>query len=674
MNYKNKLSTGLCFTPSHKSLSTNSILVALVFLLGFQFSAQAQAPEYTRPSWYFGIGAGANLNFYRGTTQNLNADLTVPSAFYNGFGAGLYIAPSIEYYKPNTLFGFILQGGFDDRSASFDQVTTVCNCPADLETKTTYYTIEPSLRIAPFKNNFYIYGGPRFAFNIENSFTYQLGINPDYPDQEPSEAVKGDFSNTEKTLISMQVGAGYDILLSSKANKAQFVLSPYVAFHPYYGQNPRSSESWTVSTVRVGAVLKFGVGKKIDTPVVEVPTQKPYAFSVNSPNNTATEPYVTETFPLRNYVFFDLGSTEIPERYVLLSKSQVKEFKEDQLETYRPKKVSGRSDRSMTVYYNILNILGDRMQKNPSSTITLIGASEKGPEDSKVMAESIKRYLTSVFDIAPNRIAIEGRTKPKLPSEQEGGTKELELLRQGDRRVSIESSSTALLMEFQSGPNAPLKPIEFARSKEAPKSSYLAFDLKGAKEAFVVWNVEVKDNEGFIQNYGPYTEETASIPTKTILGTREEGDYKVTLVGTRPDGTFVREESDVHVVQWKPSTTEDSMRFSVIYEFNDSISIAIYEKYLSEIVAPKIPKNGRVVINGYTDSIGDAENNTDLSLARANDVKQILESSLAKAGRKDVTFTVNGNGENEALAPFANSLPEERFYNRTVVIDLLPSK
>jgi hypothetical protein len=35
-----------------------------------------------------------------------------------------------------------------------------------------------------FKSNFYLYGGPRLAFNLDKSFTYQLGINPAYPDQE----------------------------------------------------------------------------------------------------------------------------------------------------------------------------------------------------------------------------------------------------------------------------------------------------------------------------------------------------------------------------------------------------------------------------------------------------------------------------------------------------------
>jgi hypothetical protein len=56
----------------------------------------------------------------------------------------------------------------------FDQVITACDCPADLKANLSYITVEPSLRFAPFKSNFYLYGGPRLAFNMDKSFTYQL--------------------------------------------------------------------------------------------------------------------------------------------------------------------------------------------------------------------------------------------------------------------------------------------------------------------------------------------------------------------------------------------------------------------------------------------------------------------------------------------------------------------
>jgi outer membrane protein OmpA-like peptidoglycan-associated protein len=648
------------------------ILFIILIALGFQMSTMAQEAQYEKPTWFFGVAGGANFNFYRGTTQRLNGNLTVPTAFHDGDGIGLFAAPLVEYHFPDSVWGIMLQTGYDNRQGDWDQVKSPCNCPMDLSTDLSYITVEPSVRIAPFKNGLYVYGGPRLAFNLDKSFTYEKGANPDISTQIAGPDVNADFGNVENTIISMQVGAGYDIPLSSDTQKTQFVLSPFVSFQPYFGQNPRATESWNNTTVRVGAALKFGLGRKLVVEEAEVVVPK-IGFTVNSPENIPGERLVTETFPLRNYVFFEKESTEIASRYVLLNKDNVKDFKEDQVEVNTPKDLSGRSKREMAVYYNVLNILGDRMEKNPSSSITLVGSSEKGPEDGKLMAGSVKKYLVDVFGIDATRIAVEGRNKPKIPSEKPGGTRELDLLREGDRRVSIESNSPALLMEFQSGPNAPLKPVQIKGIQEAPVESYVTFKAEGAKEAFSSWKLELTDENGMVQNFGPYTEEEVSLPGETILGTNTEGDYKVKMLGTTKDGGIVTEESNINVVLWTPSELEEGMRFSILYEFDDSNAIAMYEKYLTEIVAPKIPENGKVIIHGYTDVIGETDNNQELSLARANDVKTILEEAMSNAKRSDVTFEVYGSGEDEASAPFGNKLPEERSYNRTVVIDLIPA-
>lgn len=326
----------------------------------------------------------------------------------------------------------------------------------------------------------------------------------------------------------------------------------------------------------------------------------------------------------------------------------------------------------MIVYYNVLNILGDRMVKNPASAITLVGSSEKGPQDGRVMAESVKQYLVNIFEINASRITIEGRDKPKLPSEKPGGTRELDLLRQEDRRVTIESSSPELLMEFRSGPDAPLKPVEFVAVQEAPVDSYVTFNVEGAKEALSSWSLEIIDEKGILQNFGPYTQGTVSLPGKSIMGTRPQGNFNVTMTGVTKSGKNVKKSVPVKMNLWTPPANEEVTRFSSIYEFNDSKAIGIYEKYLTEIVTPKIPAGGSVQVRGYTDIIGDEANNQRLSLERANDVRKILESSLAKAGKNGVKFSVYGVGEDEGLSPFDNNLPEERFYNRTVIIDILP--
>ncbi|MEO8238575.1 MAG: OmpA family protein [Flavobacterium sp.] len=668
---KTNFKTKLYITWISDKVLLNKLLLLTLLYISVQTTLQAQEVYYTKPSWFFGVAGATNYNFYRGSTHQLNSNLTSPVTFHNGEGAGLYLAPLIEFHKPDTRLGFIFQAGYDSRKGSFDQKITSCNCPADLSTGLSYITVEPSIRFAPFKSNFYLYGGPRLAFNIDKSFKYSLGTNPDFPNQEPSPAIRGDFDAIDKMLISMQIGAGYDIPLSSQNHKTQFVLSPFINFQPYFGQHPRTTETWNVTALRVGMALKFGQGSS--EAITPEAAESQVQFSVNAPKNIPGERNVRETFPLRNYVFYDLESNKIPSRYKLLKKEDVKDFNEDQIAITTTTNPSGRSARQMTVYYNVINILGSRMVKNPSTNIRLVGSSEKGSEDGVAMAESIKTYLVNVFEINSARIITKGQLKPNIPSEQPGGTKELVLLREGDRRVSIESNSPELLMEFQVGPDAPLKPLEFVTVQEAPIDSYITVDATGAGEAYSSWSLETTSPDGQVKVFGPYTQEKVSIPGKNIMGTRSEGDYKVKMIGKTKNGKIVEKVTTTHMVLWTPPKTEEGLRYSIIFEFNKSKAIAMYEKYLTEVVTPKIPKKGVVIIHGHTDIIGEESYNLNLSLDRANEVKGIIEKALSNSGRKDVKFEVHGFGEDENMSAFENKLPEERFYNRTVIIDIIPA-
>ena len=666
-----------------------SLILCTFILMGFQSPVQAQKDtvKYRQPSWYFGVAAGGNINFYRGSTQQVNAELTVPTTFHDGSGVGLFVAPLIEYRPADSRWGVMLQAGYDNRSGKFNEVTTPCNCPADLKTDLSYLTIEPSLRFAPFKSGLYIYAGPRLAINTSKAFTYQLGLNPAISDQLPTAPVTGNFSDIRPNMLSMQVGAGFDIPLTSRSHKTQFMLSPFVSFQPYFGQDPRSIETWNVTTLRIGAALKLGSGHEISkrpkitsvkktekTEKTVIAVDPEVTFSVNSPKNIVGQRRVRETFPIRNYVFFELGSTEIPDRYILLKKSEVKDFREDQLEVFTPKELSGRSDRQMVAYYNVLNILGDRMQKYPATTVRLTGASMQGPEDGMEMAQSVKKYLVDVYEIDPARIRTEGRIKPRIPSELNGGTKDLELVRECDRRVTIWSESPELNMEFHSGPDAPLKPIVLNVVQDAPIDSYVVVKVEKGDAAFTSWTLDATDEYGNVQNFGPYTHEIVSIPGKTILVNRSEGDYKLKMTGKTKNGNTVVRETTVHVVLWKAPLREEGMRYSILYEFNKSKSIEMYQKYLTDIVVPKIPINGLVIIHGHCDIIGDSVYNRQLSLDRANDVKRIMENALKATNRDDVRFEVFGFGNDKDSMPFANNHPEGRFYNRTVIIDIIPEK
>lgn len=657
-------------------LNIKMILLGILFLFATQTVLQAQdSIRYTRPVWRFGVAAGVNSNFYRGSTQQLNPGLTIPTAFHNGYGFGRFIAPLIEYAPADKWWGVMLQAGYDSRRGKFDQIKAPCNCPADLDTDLGYVTVEPSIRVSPFHSNFYLYGGPRLAFNVSNAFTYQLGQNPAYPDQAVKLPQNGDFDNMNEKLISMQIGAGYDFRISSRKNRTQTILSPFVSFQPYFGQNPRSIETWNLTTLRIGAAIKIGNGNRITTAKAWVPSITPkfiepvpeLRFWVYVPIHI--QPMPEELFPLRNYVFFDAGSTQIPTRYVALTPDKAKRFNEDQLQLFIPNNKFGRSERQMKVYYNVLNILGSRMVAHPSTKIRLIGSSESGANDGLEMSGSIRHYLVKSFDISAARIEIEGQTKPDVPSRQVGATRELVLLQEGDRRVAIETESPELLMEFQLGDNTINKN---KKSVKEPVARTLTFNIEGANNSLASWTLEAQDQAGKVQIFGPFKDEKVSIAESTILGANTDGSYKLTMVAQTKEGATIRKEADANLKIWVAPKTEELMRFSVIYEFNKSQVLDIYQKYLVEVVVPKIPNGSTIVIHGHTDIIGSEAHNLKLSVARATNIKTILGASLKKAGKNDVDFKLEGFGETETAAPFANKYPEERFYNRTVIIDIEP--
>ena len=660
-------------TPSPTRISTRyafkSILMIALVCSNAMSTIQAQEVRYTKPSWWFGVAGGANFNFYRGSTHQLNSGFTPLTTFHDGDGIGLFVAPLLEYHKPNTRLGFQLQFGFDDRKAQFEQAKTVCDCPADLKTDISYWTVEPSLRFAPFQSNFYLFAGPRFAFIKEQSFVYQLGINPAYPNQTPTAEETGDLDQINKTIISMQIGAGIDIALSSSKNKTQFVLSPFASFHPYYGQNPRSVETLNITTIRAGVALKMGLGHRISAKeeVVEV-VDPEVEFSVFAPTNVPAKRRVREVFPLRNYIFFTEGNTNIPSRYSVLKKEDVKNFGENQLEMVTPILPSGRSERQMDVYYNLINIVGIRMVHYPSTSIVLVGSSENGPSEGLKMAQSVATYLHQTFDIDPERIKTQGQFKPKVPSAKKGKKNELYLLSDSDRRVTIETLSPELLAEFKSGPSTAI--VSATHQDEAPETSFVQLEVKGAEKALTSWYVQMEDSLGKSSTFGPFTKDKISLSGHSILENKPEGDYTIKLIGLTKSGKTIHQETKAHVVLWQPIQFDEGLRFSILFEFDESKAIGMYDNYLIEVVAPKIPMDGVVLIHGHTDTIGNVNYNLNLSKSRANDVKNTLEKALQQLGRTDVKFEITGFGEDSNYAPFQNEFPEERFYNRTVIIDI----
>jgi outer membrane protein OmpA-like peptidoglycan-associated protein len=643
--------------------------ILFAFLLMFSaITGMAQTTTRVQPVWWFGQSGAINFNHYNGTTQTLNKDLKVPTAFHEGKGVKPYFSLLTEL-RPGKTWGGMLNLAFDNRGGKFDQVMAPCNCPADLSTNLSYFTIEPSLRLAPFKSAFYLFAGPTVSFNVSRSFEYEQDKQPD---------ASGDWSEIKKTLLSAQAGAGVDIPLSKKSSLTQMTLSPFASFQSDFGHNPRSIESWSIYTVRTGIALKFGTGKGAklnhESQSDIQPIENQVQFSVRAPKIVPAGRIVKETFPLRNSVFFDAGSASVPNRYIQLDAGQAGSFREALLQDGQPANLNtGRSARQLLVYHNILNIIGDRLRSNPQSAILLTGAADKNAAEGKQMAENVKEYLVNVFGIDPSRITTEGREKPVIASEQPGATRELDLLREGDRRVDITSNSPELLLQVGGKSSPFLAPVQINAVQADPLDSHVIFTNQGASELLKSWSVSLTDEQGNVQRYGPFSNDQASVPGTTILKNNSVGNYKVMMTGETKSGNIVQKESFISL-QKNATIIQEGLRYSILFDFDRSKTIASYEAFLADVVAPLIPENGYVIIHGHTDIIGEETYNHSLSHDRAKGTQEILEQALARAGKKGVRFETYGFGEDESMAPFENDMPEKRFYNRTVIIDIVPNK
>lgn len=618
-----------------------SILCSFFLCLGL---LQAQETRRLQPQWWFGGEVGPNFNSYSTSVSALNSATSVPS-FSKGSGAGVFLAPLVEY-RPDPIWGGMLTLGFDGRGGSFDDVTNAAGTHK-LSTSMNYISLEPSVRVAPFIFPLYFFAGPRLGFNVSKSFSYT---------SPAGQKTDGEWSGVNGTVFSGQIGAGYDIPVSAGSSSSQVELSPFVSFH--FGQGPRSEESWSLTTLRLGAALKFG-----STGGVEEKVASEVQFSVKAPRLIPNERKVKETFPIRNYIFFDEGSSSVPARYVALTKEDASGFREDQLVEPQPKDLTGRSKRQMTVYHNILNILGDRMRRYPDASMTLTGSSDQGAANGRELAGSVKRYLVDVFGIDGSRITVGGREKPETPSVQPGGTRELDLVRPEDRRVDIASSSPMLL-----------EPLQIVSLQEDPLDSDVLFTVAGAEDVLASWSVEVTDEDGKLKRYGPFTSEQERISGKTILADKTEGRYTVTLDGITKAGQSVRKEESMRLVRSDEPDAGLGLRFSILFEFDQSKTVATYDRFLSKTVAPLIPDGGSVIIHGHTDIVGEESHNLKLSRDRAQETMGVLQRELSKAGKRNVKFDTYGFGEDVRRAPFDNRLPEERFYNRTVIIDIVPEQ
>ena len=100
----------------------------------------------------------------------------------------------------------------------------------------------------------------------------------------------------------------------------------------------------------------------------------------------------------------------------------------------------------------------------------------------------------------------------------------------------------------------------------------------------------------------------------------------------------------------------------ILFNFDRASTISSENDQIMQLIRSRVRTNSDVKIEGMTDSIGSSQGNLRLSEARAKMFQDNLNAFV-----KPQSQTINGLGE---VNLFDNALPEGRFYNRRVFIEI----
>ena len=521
---------------------------------------------------------------------------------------------------------------------------------------------------------------PMFGIKIFEGLKFDLGlqagflINKTYKIKETLiEPLVGTFENNERTrlvqsgdinesqslILAPFGGLSYDIPLD---DKKKWYLTPE-AFY-YFGLTDILNDyKWKVNTLHAGIAVKYSPWEPIIIEEGEVNVPKKPAYLQGSIRAVGLGPdsverpvlrFVVEEFlsselkPLLTYVFFDENSVELQPKYIRLTTEQTAAFNE--------KGIS--KEYTLDIYYNVLNIIGKRMQQYPEAKINIEGCnSNTGAEKdnltlSENRAQTVYRYLNEVWNIDPARMSITKRNLPQEPSNprDNDGIQE-------NRRVEITANKYEII--------APVMVDDTLRTVNPPVARFYPEVVSDV--GINKWELDASQTNSLVNKFSgtdvlpKYVEWKFEHNQNTIPRQDNPLNYHLHITDRSGQAKETEEQSlplELISVQKKKRERIDDKyidRYSLILFSFDKSKLSFYNQKLTEYIKGRMAPNSKVFIRGHTDRMGDAAYNLQLSADRAQAVANEF---------KNYSTTVNGYGESEMM--YDNSLPEGRFYCRKV--------
>jgi outer membrane protein OmpA-like peptidoglycan-associated protein len=375
---------------------------------------------------------------------------------------------------------------------------------------------------------------------------------------------------------------------------------------------------------------------------------------------TIEEIKTIDASPMLGHIYFQEGSSDIPAQYVRIAgHEETAAFDEH------------RFRDTLEKYYQVLNIIGKRMTDHPEAIITLTGCNantgvEKGNRKlSTRRAEAVRDYLQAVWRIAPERLLIEARNLPKMPS-----TSRTEEGRADNRRVEITADDPAILDLIRST----------YLSTRIDTTELALHPAIAAAHGVARWTVAVSNGKqklGELAGEGvPPLEIKVPLGTSNLEEMAAGGDIKVAMKVYDNKGQELAMTAGPVKVNFVRTSQLSAQKQGfhvqekyalVLFDFDSDAIDARNQEIVNGIVAriKALPK-ATVDIVGHTDNIGKEEYNIKLSERRALAVYKLLTAAYGEDPGERIHH--RGVGPNNPL--YENTTSEARAFNRTVTITL----
>lgn len=591
----------------------------------------------------------------------------------NGFVFGNMISKEIfsrfhlsfmpEYSVRNGIFSFLCVDPANIRLPNGSVTKAITNNLAEITHSLLLLRLNGEFQV--FNNiPFRVLFGPTISLSLNSSYlVHEEIVSPNNAEFLNGGQVhyhgNSEFSDSKALSYGFNIGEKYFAPIAN--NLSMFLECSYI------GGLTNEIEIAKIKSSQIRGIIgienSFKSSKEIPIikpPIVVVPVEpilnlkiKTDIFDENGNNLkeiklNAKRVITSELYPLLNYLFFDKDSNKLPERYTILNEVDYNNFD--------LKNLKGKG--AFATYYNILNIIGKRLNNNKTTKLLLKARISDG--ESNILQQQrlnfIVDYLFKICKVSKNQIAIQiSNSKDNLSNSEivEG--------KDENRRIELSSDNPLLLSSILISDTlyktyAPLVNI-------IPEVNH--------NDIIKNWNLNIISNNQIIQS----RKGIDSIPSKIEWNTGNDFQInkssnlvlKNDSIATNPILELNAETNSGKIINVKYSIPisrtiiDSNLHFGsgyfslILFDYNSSVLKSEHQNAIN-IVNSRTEVNSKTLVEGYTDKLGDEKLNQTLSQARANAVSSKLTSNV---------ISVIGKGESDL---FDNKFPEGRFYSRTVTI------